>query len=88
MGLSPIAGIRAVSLLKPSHAESFVPPALASDPAGQAGDDRYSSSGEDSGRDPDPENADPEPERAGESGADLEEALAPAVTETKVNFFA
>ena len=41
MGISPIAGVRGVSLLMLSKNESFVPPALAVDASGRTGDDTY-----------------------------------------------
>jgi hypothetical protein len=86
MGISPITGVRGVSLLKPSKNESFVSPALAVDASGRASDDTYDNSGEalaqafeeeDHGLDPDSEAA------AGEGAGP-----APVDADSRVNLFA
>ncbi len=86
MGISPIAGVRGVLLLKPSKNESFVPPPLAVDASGRAGDDTYDDSGEALSREPEEE--DPGLDSDSEAGVDEGEESAPVNADSRVNLFA
>jgi hypothetical protein len=86
MGISPVAGVRGLSLLKPSKNESFVPPALAVEASGRAGDDTYDDSGETHGRGLKEEASDVDSEP--EAGAGEGTASAPVDPDLRVNLFA
>ena len=88
MGISPIASIRAISLLKPSNEENSQPAAVSFEPAGQVGDDTYDSSSDASDHNmteeqPNPEEGSQAGERVGE-----DENPVPGEGESWVNIFA
>jgi hypothetical protein len=86
MGISPVAGVRGVALLKPPKNASFVPPALAVDASGRARDDTYGDSREALARELEEEDRGLDSDS--EAGAGEGAESAPVDADSRVNLFA